>query len=483
MVVLALVTGCGVEGSSPAATSSIPDVTTSSLPEVTTSNPSEPSDTMAIARRVAEFETYEFFLSITADGRSGEMTGSWDGASEASHSVIEAEPDRGVEAVEVIRVGDRAFLKGNAAAHFGGVHPDAWYEVDPDAFGADETTEQPMHLLLDALAAAGEPDEVATGTWRVEPAKLGAAMGASGQPHWIDGPARVTVLEGDDKGVRFQIEILGNESIWDTALVDIRSAPVSIEIPEDVLDLGDDQSVDPSTRIRPDEDGVLFTVTKYLAPDEFRISVEHNGRVVMVSDRSVHATSEDYVTLTLSDEDVAHLVALVEDSGLLGHTEANRQFGEFDGVPGYAISYGGGFVLGLHGPPEAPGLDATEIKARRQFHQLFSELSDWSWMKEQALNGPEPFVPESLVVTFSRTTSPENTDWPFNVSPTELANGGEDRFCLTDDDAAELWMALGDLTVFGMVVSVDNGRWSLDISPGSPGYQLYGETCTSGREP
>jgi hypothetical protein len=213
-------------------------------------------------------------------------------------------------------------------------------------------------------------------------------------------------------------------------------------------------------RPRPDVEGVLF---RAVVDDGPMVSLESDGRVVSVLDRTVTSSTDDYRSLRLSSEGTQVFADAVFDALL--------EAGDED--TGVAVFHGGSFVH----------------PARRD---LVARLQDLSWLAPHVVEPPGPWVPHELSIEahppLPAPPSPVRADapfarWPLDVRIEELPHQlvdhpyGERRaICLVGEEAAMVFRLLTGVN--HAYLRVDDGqRWELNVTVHSPGYRLHGSAC------
>lgn len=225
----------------------------------------------------------------------------------------------------------------------------------------------------------------------------------------------------------------------------------------------------------PDSEGVLVRIEIHDRFGGGRLSLEADGRVVLVHDSSVLATRDAFVTWTVTPR------ALARASSALGRT------GILEAEPG---DFGEGSVqqgsrsVGIFRDPMV--ISASEESPRfPPVWRAVRHLADPAWWGDGLVSGPEPFVPDEISLVFS---PPEDANpypmatWPFDETIEQMgepATGlpGELAVCLRGDDAARLWASLpsGQVGVFRWADG--SATWSARVDVTTPGYRLYGGGC------
>ena len=258
----------------------------------------------------------------------------------------------------------------------------------------------------------------------------------------------VLVIAGDDDGGdedRLEIEV-SQEQLLD-----------------DLARMRQYERVMGSPRPRQDAEGVLFRAVVDEGP---MVSLESDGRVVYVLDRTVTSSTDDYRSLRLDEEGTQRLADTVFDALLERGAEEDTGVGVF---------HGGGFFNVAPAP----------IGAR---------LADLSWLEEHVVEPLGPWVPEELSIEahppLPAPPSPLRAEdpfapWPLDVRVDELPHRVVDHpygerlaICLVGDQAAKVFALLTGVN--HAYLRVDDGRrWELNVDVHSPGYRLHGSACES----
>ncbi len=419
-----------------------------------------------------------------------------------------------------IRIGDDLYQRGYhgfSAFTTHGDH-DAWYQSAGDGFGADagligliEET-----AVADLLAAADDVTDLGTETLsdvtvthlRASLERTTLAEVAENHPGSIadldldaGGPAAVFDTWIDDDGLTHRLTLTVDEpfaGIADYAFeIDLFDfgAPLDISAPAEYIETPN-TNIDPdmsselsaeTTEIKPGPDGTLLRLNVREGDRELQLSIEDNGRVVAVTDTSILATPDDYRTWQISPTAVDILVTLVEASELLDHPEANLQFGpETDGLyNSAAIFYNDGFVLEMDGLGRTEGFTEEQMTSRLEFESLVEQLQDMSWLGDQVVTDPAPFVPDGLTLLASPATPGRGpvSPWPLAVSIEELAAEPVNDptwaglpLCVYGDQVGPVF-ALTEQVGANLLVDDGTQTWDILVRPHLPGYRLYGDPC------
>ena len=279
------------------------------------------------------------------------------------------------------------------------------------------------------------------------------------------------------------------------ALVTIDQTPdTPAEFFEDLIDVfdgddspdGDLSEVDPNTVLVPFDPGpadAVFRFWTYLGPDtpgapsDFDISLTPGGRVVLVEGTSVFHGAEVYTTWQLSGEGARRLTDYVLTHPLV---LAGESLGSNDRA--YALDIVG---ARLDAHPDTGSVDAA---VAGQLVELAQRLRDQSWLRDEIISGPEPWIPDemTMLATSGRSGSsggPSPYEWPLVTPIEELGMPidwrGEQRLalCLSGEDAAAAWTLVRSGENHAYIPVTDGDDWTLSYQIRFPGYALYRDPC------
>lgn len=115
---------------------------------------------------------------------------------------------------------------------------------------------------------------------------------------------------------------------------------------------------------------------------------------------------------------------------------------------------------------------------------LMATLTDPTWLGEDIVSGPEPWIPGRLTLEVSSADgrSDKVLRWPLDESIADLAaqseSGGGDFVCLTGDQVPPVWGLLGNGNNYRRMLLEDgDSQWRATVSLNWPGYRLLTDPC------
>ena len=226
-------------------------------------------------------------------------------------------------------------------------------------------------------------------------------------------------------------------------------------------------------------------------PEGLHLTIEDDGRVIRVTDRSVFSSTRDYTSLRLDPAGVARVLQMTER--LL---PARRE--DLDGGAGVSptdrsawLEVGDAIVLSMDRIGQTDGYTPEERASRARFAEVIERLEDLTWLGDAIVEPESPWIPSSMTV-LAGPISPRSglgpdaafAPWPLDRSIEELATGttldpyDEERLvvCLTGDQVGPVFALLTGVN--HAYLPVDDGKeWELDVQPHYPGYRLSGDPC------
>ncbi|MFC4783401.1 hypothetical protein ACT8ZV_02935 [Nocardioides sp. MAHUQ-72] len=227
----------------------------------------------------------------------------------------------------------------------------------------------------------------------------------------------------------------------------------------------------------PGADGTLVRISIHQGYVSAQLSLSADGRIVRVSDTSVLARRDGFVTWQVSDAALQRALGSLARLGILD--AAPGTFGEGAVSPsGRSVAFFLGQGRVISGSQESPRFDRLWRAATR--------LADPASYGDGLVSRPEPWVPDEIGLVLSRPDAANPypmATWPFDRSIEQMARPappgslGDLAVCLRGADAARLFASLPGGVVAVFRWSDGTATWSARVDVTTPGYRLSGGGC------
>jgi hypothetical protein len=224
---------------------------------------------------------------------------------------------------------------------------------------------------------------------------------------------------------------------------------------------------------------------------ELHLTIQDDGRVIRVADRTVFSSTDDYTSLRLSRDGIARVLEMI--GGLLA---VDRD--DLDGGAGVSptdrsawLEIGDTIVLSMDRTGQTDGYTRDQQARRARFSEVLARIEDLTWLGKDVIEPETAWIPESMTVLAGSVSARSGlgadapfAPWPLDRPIEELAVGtaldpyGEEDLvlCLTGDEVPPVFALLTGVN--HAYLRVDDGReWELTVRPQFPGYRLFGDPC------
>jgi hypothetical protein len=226
-------------------------------------------------------------------------------------------------------------------------------------------------------------------------------------------------------------------------------------------------------------------------PEGLHLTIQDDGRVIRVTDRSVFSSTRDYTSLRLDPAGIIRVLQMMER--LLPADRA-----DLDGGAGVSptdrsawLEVGDALALSMDRIGQTDGYTPEDRAWRARFAGVIERLEDLTWLGEAIIEPESPWIPSSMTV-LAGPVSPRSglgpgtafAPWPLDRTIEELAVGttrnayDEERLilCLTADQVGPVFALLTGVN--RAYLPVDDGKeWELSLEPHYPGYRLASDPC------
>ena len=228
-----------------------------------------------------------------------------------------------------------------------------------------------------------------------------------------------------------------------------------------------------------------------LDPGELHMTIQDDGRVIRVTDRSVFSSTDDYTSLRLSQTGILRVLEMMEELLPTARDDLDGGAGVSPTDRSAWLEVGDDIVLSMDRIGQTDGYTGQQQARRTSFGELLGRIDDLSWLGEDILEPEAAWIPSSMTVLAGSVSARSGLDpdsafapWPLDRSIEELAvgtmrdpNGAEELvLCLTGDEVPPVFALLTGVN--HAYLRVDDGReWELDVRPHYPGYRLVSDPC------
>jgi hypothetical protein len=226
-------------------------------------------------------------------------------------------------------------------------------------------------------------------------------------------------------------------------------------------------------------------------PGELHMTIQDDGRVIRVTDRSVFSSTGDYTSLRLSPSGILRVLEMMADVLPVERDDLDGGAGVSPTDRSAWLEVGDAIVLSMDRIGQTDGYTREQQERRASFGELLERIDDLSWLGEDVLEPEAAWIPSSMTVLAGSVSARSGlgpgspfAPWPLERSIEELAvgttrdpDGAEELvLCLTGDEVPPVFALLTGVN--HAYLRVDDGReWELDVRPHYPGYRLVGDPC------
>lgn len=154
----------------------------------------------------------------------------------------------------------------------------------------------------------------------------------------------------------------------------------------------------------------------------------------------------------------------------------------------YNVYYPEGVSLEIGGSPAELNAHPThplgDVDYGPDIDALIALLDDPSWLGDDIVSGPDPWIPDTLsLIALPTEPTPDQVSWPLSAGIRELGSPGtgllqgEVIVCLAGDDVEAVWALLGSGANHRHLNVNDGESWDATFNLNWPGYRLFSDPC------
>ena len=235
-------------------------------------------------------------------------------------------------------------------------------------------------------------------------------------------------------------------------------------------------------------DVVVKIVGGHALPEsiELQLSIEPDGRVVMVTDRSVYSSVDDFTAMRLTGAGLDEVRSLLAGSGVLDLRPTMFEGGGYAGRDEAYVSIEiGDVVVARMNRYGADAYEGDDPEQRAIVNDVVEVLSDLSWLAEGSVaESLGPWVPDTIYLTahpgLNEQRGPDQVgpipDWPLDAGIEAMADGTTTNaydepvlwLCLWGQEVAPVFDLLTGVNHAYLRVLVDGQPWELNVTPEYP---------------
>jgi hypothetical protein len=225
--------------------------------------------------------------------------------------------------------------------------------------------------------------------------------------------------------------------------------------------------------------------------DELHLTIQDDGQVIRVSDRTVFSSTDDYTSLRLTSSGILRVLETLEELLTASSDDLDGGAGVSPTDRSARLEVTDAIALSMDRIGQTNGYTPEQHASRARFDDLIARIDDLTWLGEDILEPETAWIPASMTVlagsVSDRSGLEPNTPfapWPLDRSIEELAVGtaldpyGEEELvlCMTGDDVAPVFALLTGVNHAYLRVD-DGSAWELTVRPHYPGYRLFNDPC------